>query len=82
MCPVACQNNATCERMGFCSCLPGYSGSLCEVGTCDPGLCNKTEHMYCSGPNTCSCDFKYNYEEKYNPVTNDDEPLSCSANCT
>ena len=37
--PCPCLNGGTCVQTGFgttCNCAPGYTGSLCEWGPCNP----------------------------------------------
>lgn len=60
-----CINNGTCidaENNYFCTCMPGYSGTHCEI---DEAVCNTTDDVKCfnggicqEGPGTffsCAC---------------------------
>ncbi|XP_031561807.1 uncharacterized protein LOC116297674 [Actinia tenebrosa] len=57
----ACYNNATCSPHGFCNCIPGYTGMLCEK-RCSAVLnrcirqCNCSQWGHCNPySGLCSC---------------------------
>merc|ERR1712048_817091 len=64
----ACLNGGTCNTSPYgttCTCPPGYTGSLCEWGPCNPtpclnGQCLETaETTGITGSFTCLCDMNW-----------------------